>query len=139
MAATQFPQLKRVPLYDAEKDAAPRTVCVTGASSYVAGSIIPRLLAAGHTVHATVRNPGDKRKVAHLEAMGAAAGGRLKLFKVGSWLVAALRARTGGHLRRAAPPAPCQPYPRCAPAAPPSLPPPPPRSTLLLRPPPRRT
>ena len=77
-----FPQLARLPLYPAEQQAEPSLVCVTGASSYVAGSIIPRLLAAGHTIHATVRDPADARRTAHLRAWGEACSGQLKLFKV---------------------------------------------------------
>ena len=33
------------------------TVMVTGASGYIAGWIVKYLLEAGHTVHATVRDP----------------------------------------------------------------------------------
>lgn len=47
--------LQRVPLYPAETGAVRSTVCVTGATSYISGPIIERLLRAGHTVHATCR------------------------------------------------------------------------------------
>ncbi|CAG9467336.1 unnamed protein product [Pedinophyceae sp. YPF-701] len=39
-----------------EKAAPKRTVCVTGGTGYVASAVIERLLAAGHTVHATCRD-----------------------------------------------------------------------------------
>jgi len=70
----------RVPLYPIEKAAAPCTVAVTGATGYVAGPLIQRLLAGGHTVQATVRNPEDTTKTAHLTALPGAAD-RLKFFK----------------------------------------------------------
>lgn len=50
--------LSRVPLYPEELRAAagpPLTVAVTGATGYVAGAVVARLLAAGHIVHGTVR------------------------------------------------------------------------------------
>lgn len=70
----------RVPLYPCEKSQAPSTCCVTGATGYIAGAIVQRLLAAGHTVHATCRNPADTAKVAHLQALPGATK-RLCLFK----------------------------------------------------------
>ncbi len=39
------------------------------------------MLDAGVTVHAAVRDPGNSAKIAHLEAMAAAAPGRLRFFK----------------------------------------------------------
>lgn len=39
-----------IPLRPEEKAVKPQTVCVTGATGYVAGHIVHRLLAAGHTV-----------------------------------------------------------------------------------------
>lgn len=56
-------------------------VCVTGGSGYIASWIIQYLLAAGHTVHATVRDPSKAKSVAHLEAIAARESGTLKLFK----------------------------------------------------------
>lgn len=47
-----------MPLYPEELRAAagqPLTVAVTGATGYVAGAVVARLLAAGHVVHGTVR------------------------------------------------------------------------------------
>jgi hypothetical protein len=46
-----------IPLRPEEKAAEPQTVCVTGATGYVAGHIVARLLAAGHTV----RRGGPRR------------------------------------------------------------------------------
>lgn len=59
----------------------PATVMVTGASGYIAGWIVKYLLEAGHTVHATVRNPDKASTVAHLKAMADDSPGELKLFK----------------------------------------------------------
>jgi nucleoside-diphosphate-sugar epimerase len=70
----------RVPLYPVEQAAKPCKVAVTGATGYVAGPLIQRLLAGGHTVQATVRNPEDASKTAHLTALPGAAD-RLTLFK----------------------------------------------------------
>lgn len=44
-------------------------VLVTGANGYVAGWIVRRLLEAGVTVHAAVRNPNDAGRVGHLQQM----------------------------------------------------------------------
>ncbi|KAK9807731.1 hypothetical protein WJX72_007437 [[Myrmecia] bisecta] len=70
----------RRPLYEIERLAEPMTVCVTGATGYIASSIVRRLLSAGHTVHGTCRDPKNAAKVAHLEAMPGATR-HLKLFK----------------------------------------------------------
>lgn len=71
----------KVPFYEAEKSFKPTTVCVTGSTGYVAGSIVERLLAAGHTVHATCRDPNKEKSVGHLKKM-AGAEERLMLFQV---------------------------------------------------------
>ena len=42
--------------YPAELAAQPCTVAVTGCTGYVAGCIVQRLLALGHTVHGTCRD-----------------------------------------------------------------------------------
>lgn len=55
-------------------------VCVTGATGYVAGRIVERLLKEGLTVHATVRDPNNEKKLAHLRAAEAKAPGTLKFF-----------------------------------------------------------
>lgn len=68
------------PLTAAEQKAKPLRICVTGAGGYLAGHIVQRLLAAGHTVHATVRQPNSSSATRHLLAMPGAAD-RLKLFK----------------------------------------------------------
>jgi nucleoside-diphosphate-sugar epimerase len=64
------------PVYDTS---AP--VLVTGATGYVAGWIVKRLLEEGFTVHGAVRDPSNAKKIAHLTAMDADLPGTLKLFK----------------------------------------------------------
>lgn len=54
-----------VPLYPAEKAASAAKVCVTGATGFIAGPVIERLLRAGHTVHATCRQVPEKRHRCH--------------------------------------------------------------------------
>jgi hypothetical protein len=71
----------RKPLYEAESSARSATVCITGGTGYIAGAIIKRLLAMGMTVNATVRDPTDEKKLAHLKVMPGAAT-RLHFFKV---------------------------------------------------------
>jgi len=56
-------------------------VLVTGATGYVAGWLVKRLLEEGFTVHGAVRDPDDQKKVGHLVAMGNGAKGQLKLFR----------------------------------------------------------
>lgn len=56
-------------------------VLVTGASGYVAGWIVKKLLDEGHTVHAAVRNPLDKSQVGHLIALAENAPGSIELFR----------------------------------------------------------
>jgi dihydroflavonol-4-reductase len=41
-------------------------ILVTGATGYIAGWIIERLLMQGYIVHATVRDPSKKEKLQHL-------------------------------------------------------------------------
>jgi len=60
----------------AERAAKPSTVAVTGATGYVAATIVARLLAQGHTVHGTCR---DAKKAEDLKALPGASD-RLKLF-----------------------------------------------------------
>lgn len=68
----------RVPLYPLELST-PATKCVvTGATGYVASALVKRLLVAGHTVHATVRDPSSSR-AAFLKALDGATD-RLHLF-----------------------------------------------------------
>ena len=58
-----------------------KPVLVTGASGYVAGWIVKRLLESGYAVHAAVRDPDNPAKVAHLERLAAEVSGTLRLFK----------------------------------------------------------
>ncbi len=58
-----------------------KPVLVTGANGYVASWLVKQLLEAGHTVHATVRNPDDDSKVGHLRRIAEQASGELKFFK----------------------------------------------------------
>ncbi|EFN54626.1 hypothetical protein CHLNCDRAFT_135160 [Chlorella variabilis] len=69
--------LARKPLYPAERQAAPATVCVTGGAGYIGSRIVARLLAAGHTVHATRRAIGDDD--AAIEALQALPGAKQRL------------------------------------------------------------
>lgn len=56
-------------------------ICVTGANGFIAGWIVEQLLLDGHTVHATVRDPKD-RKNDFLRVLAARLGAteRLRLF-----------------------------------------------------------
>lgn len=54
---------------------------VTGATGYVAGWLVKRLLDEGITVHAAVRNPDNQKKVAHLNKLAKETGGTIKYFK----------------------------------------------------------
>lgn len=56
-------------------------VLVTGATGYVAGWIIKRLLEEGVTVHAAVRDTSNNSKLAHLEKLKSSKGGDLKFFE----------------------------------------------------------
>lgn len=56
-------------------------VLVTGATGYVAGWIIKRLLEEGAIVHAAVRDPTNEKKVAHFRALDTKNGNQLKFFK----------------------------------------------------------
>ena len=75
-----MPRGARKPLYEAET-ACQATVCVTGGTGYIAGAVVERLLAAGHTVHVTCRDPGNAKKLAFLRALPRA-DQALKVFKV---------------------------------------------------------
>lgn len=57
-----------------------RPVMVTGATGYVAGWVIKRLLDSGLTVHATVRNPDDEGKLRYLRDLEPQPG-RLRFFR----------------------------------------------------------
>lgn len=58
-----------------------KPVLVTGATGYVASWIVKMLLEEGIDVHATVRDPENKEKVAYLRALADAGNGNLTLFK----------------------------------------------------------
>ncbi|MGB0715637.1 MAG: NAD-dependent epimerase/dehydratase family protein [Phycisphaerae bacterium] len=58
-----------------------KPVMVTGATGFVAGWIVKRLLDAGLTVHAAVRDPSKPEKVKYLEALTANATGMIRFFK----------------------------------------------------------
>lgn len=54
---------------------------VTGATGYLAGWIIKRLLEQGKTVHAAIRDPSHVGKLVHLNTMAASLPGQIKYFK----------------------------------------------------------
>lgn len=54
---------------------------VSGATGYVAGWLVKRLLDEGLTVHAAVRNPDNKKKLEHLDQLAADSPGSIKYFK----------------------------------------------------------
>jgi dihydroflavonol-4-reductase len=58
-----------------------KPVLVTGATGYVAGWLVKKLLAEGMTVHAAVRNPNNKDKLAHLEKLAESSRGAIRYFK----------------------------------------------------------
>ncbi|MDA3945045.1 MAG: aldehyde reductase [Bacteroidetes bacterium] len=58
-----------------------KTVMVTGATGYVAGWLVKKLLDEAYTVHATVRDPGDKQKLQYLDALAEKAPGSIRYFK----------------------------------------------------------
>ena len=58
-----------------------KPVLVTGATGFVAGWVVKRLLEEGITVHAAVRNPDKIEKRAHLDKLAAELPGDIKYFK----------------------------------------------------------
>ncbi len=50
-------------------------VLVTGATGYLAGWVVKRLLQEGKVVHAAVRDPDNKAKRVHLDELAAALPG----------------------------------------------------------------
>lgn len=58
-----------------------KPVLVTGATGYVAGWLVKRLLEEGLTVYAAVRNPDNKKKTAHLDELAKKLPGSIKYFK----------------------------------------------------------
>ena len=57
-----------------------KPVMVTGANGYVASWVVKRLLDDGMTVHAAVRNPNNKEKMAHLIKAADESKGTIKFF-----------------------------------------------------------
>ena len=58
-----------------------KPVMVTGATGYVAGRLIEKLLNEGLTVHAAVRNPDKKEKLKYLDAIADSSKGEIRYFK----------------------------------------------------------
>jgi nucleoside-diphosphate-sugar epimerase len=58
-----------------------KPVMVTGATGYVAGWIIKKLLEEGIAVHAAVRNPEKKETLRYLDALAAKSKGTIRYFK----------------------------------------------------------
>ncbi len=58
-----------------------KPVLVTGATGYVAGWLVKKLLEEGINVHAAVRDPSNEKKLAHLNAIAENAPGDIKYFK----------------------------------------------------------
>ncbi len=58
-----------------------KPILVTGANGYVASWLVKRLLEEGHTVHATVRNPQNEKKIGHLKNLEKQSKGTIKFFK----------------------------------------------------------
>ncbi len=56
-------------------------VLVTGATGYVAGWLVKKLVDEGHTVHAAVRDPSNEEKVRHLDAAAEGASGSIRYFQ----------------------------------------------------------
>ena len=56
-------------------------VMVTGATGYVAGVLVKKLLEEGLTVHAPVRDPNNPDKLQYLNAIASATPGQIKYFK----------------------------------------------------------
>ena len=58
-----------------------KKVLVTGATGFIAGWLIKKLVEAGVCVHAAVRNPENEQKVAHLKQLSEDGPGTVVLFK----------------------------------------------------------
>ncbi|PLX04961.1 MAG: diaminohydroxyphosphoribosylaminopyrimidine deaminase [Marinilabiliales bacterium] len=58
-----------------------KPVLVTGATGYVAGWLVKKLLEKGHLVHAAVRDPENPKKIDHLNKLAQNSAGKIKFFK----------------------------------------------------------
>ena len=58
-----------------------KPVIITGATGYVAGWIVKKLLDEGLTVHAPVRDPENTEKLKYLNEIAENAPGTIKFFK----------------------------------------------------------
>lgn len=58
-----------------------KPVLVTGATGYVAGWLVKKLLEEGLTVHAAVRNPENTKKLKYLDEIAAKSKGTIRYFK----------------------------------------------------------
>ncbi len=58
-----------------------KAVLVTGATGYVAGRLVEKLLQEGLTVHAPVRNPDDHARLKYLNTIAEHSKGEIKYFK----------------------------------------------------------
>lgn len=56
-------------------------VGITGATGYVAGWIVKKLLQEGFTVHAPVRDPGNAEKLKHLNKLAETSPGEIRYFE----------------------------------------------------------
>jgi nucleoside-diphosphate-sugar epimerase len=56
-------------------------IMVTGATGYVAGWLVKKLLDKGHTVHAAVRDPDNESKLRFLNGLAAEVPGTIRYFK----------------------------------------------------------
>ena len=56
-------------------------VMVTGATGYVAGRLVEKLLQEGHTVHAAVRDPENRKKLQYLDGLAEALPGSIRYFE----------------------------------------------------------
>lgn len=60
-----------------------KPVMITGATGYVAGWIVKKLLDRGLTVHAPVRDPDNSEKLKYLNEIAVGAPGKITCFKAG--------------------------------------------------------
>ena len=58
-----------------------KPILVTGATGYVAGRLVEKLLAESHTVHAAVRDPENRNKLQYLDGLADALPGTIRYFK----------------------------------------------------------